>query len=149
MHHAVVVDASVLVKLYIEEEFSQQALSLVSNSWAVGRSIVGPAHLLSEVTNAIRKQEHQGNLTASEADRAVQRLMALPISLVSVPEVYQEGLIFSREQGLRHAYDSMYAVLARMTDAEFWTDDRMFLRAVESAAPWVRWVGSHSINTTG
>ncbi len=145
MHHAVVVDASVLVKLYVAEEFSDQALALISDSVTSGRSIIGPAHVLSEVTNAIRKQEHQGNLTASEAYRAVQQLMRLSISLVSVPEVYQEGLIFAREHGFRYAYDSMYAVLAKMMDAEFWTDDRVFLRDVADSAPWVRWIGNYPI----
>lgn len=143
MEHALVVDANVLVKLYLAEEFSDLAETLITSSLDDGRSLYGPLHLRSEVVNAIHKQWFDGHITAEEADQALTDFFQLPIILISSEELYQRAILFARGHRLRPVYDSLYAVLAEELGVEFWTNDQRFLRRVQSNAPWVRWLGDY------
>jgi predicted nucleic acid-binding protein len=143
MEHALVLDANVVVKRYLAEEFSDLARALINNSIEAGQTLYAPLHFQSEVVNTIHKHWHQGNITADEADQALSQFFQLPFVLVSSEELYQSAVLLAREQGIGVIYDSMYAVLAESLDAEFWTNDRRFIRQVGSSAAWVRWLGDY------
>jgi predicted nucleic acid-binding protein len=112
MNHAVVVDASIPVKVVIAEEFSERAEALIRGSRAAHRSLLAPPIVMSEVTTAVHKQVQQRSITAVEADQALSQFLEIPISLVSSPELYQRAMVFAREHRLRHVYDSIYAMLS-------------------------------------
>jgi predicted nucleic acid-binding protein len=138
-----VIDASVAIKLVIEEEFSDRAAALVANN--SGDALVGPLHLASEVTNAIYQQLRRADnsLTEHEAHAALEQFLAYGIQLLTPPELYPRALAFARAHGLRAVYDSLYVILAEAVGMEMWTDDRRLLATVGPAAPWVRWIGEY------
>lgn len=148
MNHVIVVDASVAVKVVLEEEFSDRARTFIADSRRKRRPLFGPPHLASEVTNAIHQKLYRQTITEAEADQALQQFLELPIHLFATPQLYIRSSEFSRDNGLRYTYDSLYVILAQMLDAEIWTDDRQLLRDIETVAPWVRWIGDYPLGDT-
>ncbi len=143
MMRAVVLDASVAVKLVIDEEYSAQAAALLRDSaWD---AIAGPPHLLTEVGNALyqRTRRKAGSISQPHAERGLSELLALDIALVSPPNLYTRAMEFANLHSLRNIYDSLYVVLAETLGAELWTADQVLLRSVSAAAPWVRWIGDY------
>lgn len=67
MSAAAVVDASVLVKLFLQEPDSQAARALVGS----GRALLGPEHTTVEVASAMVRRFRTGGLTRSEAEQAL------------------------------------------------------------------------------
>jgi predicted nucleic acid-binding protein len=145
MNQVIVVDASVAVKVVLEEEFSDRARTFIADSRRNRRPLFGPPHLASEVTNAIHQKLYHQNITEAEADEALQQFLELPIHLFATPQLYTRASEFSRANGLRSTYDSLYVILAQMLDAEMWTDDRQLLRDIETIAPWVRWIRDYPL----
>ncbi|MCH7746147.1 MAG: type II toxin-antitoxin system VapC family toxin [Chloroflexi bacterium] len=149
MEHAIVVDANVVVKIYIAEEFSDLAEALIIHTLDAGQTLYAPFHFRSEVINTIHKQQYQGRITADEADEAVNEFIQLPVILTSSDELYQRAVRFSRENGISAIYDSLYAVLAETLGVEFWTNDRRFIRQAGSSASWIRWLGDYRESEPG
>ena len=99
--------------------------------------------MASEVANAIYQRLRRNDLTEAEADQALNEFLHLPINLFATPELYERAFLFAKTHGITNIYDSLYVVLADTLDAELWTDDRRFLRAID--APWVRWIGDYQL----
>jgi predicted nucleic acid-binding protein len=146
MNHLVVVDASVVVKVVLEEEFTDRARALIEDSRRSRRLLFGPPRLQSEVHNAIYQYLRRGQITLEEAEQVLRQSLQIPIQLYTSPELYQEAFTFAHTNRLTNTYDSQYVVLAQLLDAELWTDDRRLLNSVEASAPWVRWIGDYPLN---
>lgn len=145
-NHAIVVDASVAFKVVIQEEFTDRARALFAATLSAGRSLLGPPHLASEVTNAIYQRLRRRNITTDEANQALREFLQLPIQLIAPPELYEKAFLFARTNGLTSTYDSLYVVLAQTVEAELWTADRTLVNSVGAVAPWVRWIGTTSFS---
>jgi predicted nucleic acid-binding protein len=143
MEHAVVLDANVVVRAFLDEEYSDLAVAIITDSVADGRPIFAPFHFQSEVMNTIHKHRCQRNISSEEANQALARFLQLQVNLVSSPELNERAFAFAHEHGLATVYDSLYAVLAESLDAEFWTNDRRFIRQAGSSASWIRWLGDY------
>lgn len=141
----IVLDASVAVKLVIPEEFSRQAAALIEDSRNAGQRVVGPPLLVGEATNAVLQRFRRGDLTTGEAEIAVHDILSLAIIVTLPPGLIEEGFRFARDHELPTVYDSFYVVLARVLNAELWTDDRRLLRLIRDTAPWVRWIGDYPL----
>ncbi|MCH7787759.1 MAG: type II toxin-antitoxin system VapC family toxin [Chloroflexi bacterium] len=145
MNHAIVLDASVVVKVIIEEEFSEQAETLLTANIRARRPLFGPPHLASEVTNAIYQRLRRRHITAIEAEQTLNHFLQLPIQLLAPVDLYEEAFLFARTNKLTNTYDSLYVALARILNAELWTDDRALINSVGSIAPWIRWIGNYPL----
>jgi predicted nucleic acid-binding protein len=141
----VILDASVAAKLVLVEEFSDQADRLFADSRRAGLIVAGPPLLTGEVSNTLLQRVRRRELTGNDALDLVHQFMALRIHSLSPPGLIEQGFAFARDHGLPTIYDSFYVVLARMLDAELWTDDRRPLRAVGGVASWVRWIGRYPL----
>jgi predicted nucleic acid-binding protein len=145
MNQMVVVDASVAVKWVLDEEFTQQARHLLRDS--VRLPILAPAHLTSEVTNAlyqrVRTTDPTKRISAAEAQEALTQFLRFRIALRAEPELYQQALRFAQTYRLSQIYDSLYIVLAQLTQTKLWTADQRLVHAVATSAPWVRWIGDY------
>ena len=144
---AIVLDANVVAKAFLDEEYSDNSIAIITDSVADGLPLFAPFHFQSEVVNTIHKHRLQRNISSEEADQALTRFLQLQINLVSSPELYQRGFAFAHEHGLTTIYDSMYAVLAESLNAEFWTNDLRFIRQVGQSASWIRWLGDYESQT--
>lgn len=148
MNHAVVADASVVLKWVLTaEEWSPQAQAFLEDALKARRRILAPPRLLSEVSNALHQRVHSRQeayrITAEEAQEALTQLLAYPIELLSAPELYQQALRFGEVHGLRSLYDTLYVVLAQMVNGELWTADQRLVNGLGRAAPWLRWIANY------
>ena len=138
-----VVDASVVVKLVIVEEFSDCALALYRNAARQQDRIVGPPVLSAEVANAVYQRFRRGDLSLAEANNAVAQFVQLAIAIETSPDLVPRAYAFARDHRLKSIYDCLYVVLADHLAAELWTADRRLFEAVAAVAPWVRWIGDY------
>ena len=136
MNHAVVIDANVLFKVVIREEFSERAQALYAATLSAGRPIFAPPHWAAELTQALYRLIRRRLITAEESDQALGQFLRFPIQTIGTPELYQRAFLFARTHTVS-TYDSLYVVLAQMLDTELWTDDRRLINSVEGVAPWV------------
>ena len=141
-----VVDASVAVKLVIDEDYSDLAAGLYAVRSRIQRSLFAPTLLPNEVTNAIYRQLRRGNLSEAEADAAVARFPRFDIGLLAPADLPRAAYVFAKTHRLGAIYDALYVVLAQRLNAEFWTADRTLFNAVSGAAPWVRWIGDYRMS---
>jgi predicted nucleic acid-binding protein len=142
-------DASVAVKLAIDEEYSEQALALLNDSWRGRRPLIAPVHLPGEVTNAIyqrwRSTDPTKHLDDAEAVAALGYFLAIRIELLTIPDAYGRAFDFARAHAISSIYDSLYVVLAQQFGVELWTADARLLAECGSAAPWVRFIRDYPL----
>ena len=118
-----VVDASVAVKWYVREAGSESALRLLAPE---AFELLAPDIFLSEVANALLRQEREGQLSAEALDAALADLRRTRPRLVPASEVMDRAAILAR--ALPHPiYDCLYLALADATDALLVTADGEFV----------------------
>jgi len=87
--------------------------------------LVDPLHLTVEVVNAIYQRRRRGAtpecLSEAEADQALTRFLAFPLTLLNPTLLYQQAFAFARTRGLSNAYDSTYVVLTQLLHSTLWT----------------------------
>jgi predicted nucleic acid-binding protein len=126
-----ILDASVAVKLVIEEEGSAAARRLHR------RGLVAPDLLLPECANILWKSVRRGDLDPPQAQLACAALLAIPIEIVASRPLMAAAL--DRALALGHpAYDCLYLELAARRGLPLVTADRR-LRAL--FAPGVEVIG--------
>jgi predicted nucleic acid-binding protein len=150
MSQGVVVDASVAIKLVLEEELSDQALALVKDTTEAGKLVIGPPLLPSEVTSAIYQRMRGGRppavtITEREAETALSRFVALGIERMEPVGLYQQAYGLARLHSLRNVYDAIYVALAQILGMELWTADRPLATTLGASSPWVKWIGTYPL----
>jgi len=127
------VDASVGVKLFLEESGSEEAERLFA---LLGRD---PPHVIAvpdlffiECANVFRSRVHRRLMTAEQARQAFAILRTLPLQTVSSPEVTPAALDLALALGLS-VYDGTYAALAERLGVPLVTADRKLARKLEEA----------------
>ena len=118
-----IVDASVAVKWYVREAGSETALRLLA---ADAFELVAPDIFLSEVVNALLRQEREGQLSAESLDAALADLHRTRPRLVPSSELMDRAAQFAR--ALPHPiYDCLYLALAEAKQALLVTADQEFV----------------------
>jgi predicted nucleic acid-binding protein len=124
----IVLDASFLVKLVLEEKGSKEARSLV-RSWAeAGEALVTVDLALPEALNAIWKHARKvGDLSLDEAVESARDLLRIwsRLRVYSSGEVAEEAFKLALEDGIT-VYDALYIQLAKRLRASLASfDDKM------------------------
>jgi predicted nucleic acid-binding protein len=91
-----------------------------------GETVFGPDLLRVEVTSVLRRHASTGQLTAEQADAALNDLLAFPL------KVLPTGPLLARVWELRFnvtAYDGCYVALAEAVDAVLVTADHRLVGA--------------------
>ena len=128
-----VVDASVGIKLFVDEQFSEQAHALFSHLAAEPPAeLYVPDLFYIECTNILLKYTRRFGRSpdASQADLA--DLNRLALKCTPTADLMEESLSLGSEKNLT-AYDACYAVLAGQLDIPLITADKSLALAVESA----------------
>lgn len=139
-----VVDSSVGIKLFVDEELSEQAE-------AVFRRLEGddPPHFyvpdlfFIECANILWKYVRRSAYAREDAIRDIGDLIALPLQPVSTSALLPAALALAVDLGLS-AYDASYAALASRLSAPLITADRPLLRKLEGSGIEARWLGDMS-----
>ncbi|MDF0489366.1 type II toxin-antitoxin system VapC family toxin [Sphingomonas sp. H39-1-10] len=121
---AIVLDASVAVKLVSEEPESDAALDRVG----AATRIIAPDWMLLEVTHALWKKAHQSRADEAVANAGVQALKQIVDTFFPAEDLLPTALSLSF--ALQHpVYDCLYLALAQAEGAMVVTADEKFARA--------------------
>lgn len=116
---SLIVDASVAVKWFVQEEGSAAAAKLRLRKV----ELVAPEIILAETGNALWKHYRRGAIGLSALERAAAGL-ALPfLSLIRLPELVGPALLLAAKLG-HPIYDCFYLALALRDGAPIATADR-------------------------
>ena len=137
----VVIDASVTLKLIVEEEDTDHALTLADNWTDTGVRIFAPHFMLSEVTNGLLKKMRRREIALDEALLFFNRISGIRIDFLQPASLSSRALELAHELRQSDVYDSHYLALAESLDCEFWTADRRFYNSANRSHPRVRWIG--------
>jgi predicted nucleic acid-binding protein len=133
------VDASVAVKWFVSEAFSEEAIGWLEG----GPDLFVPELFFAEVPNVLWKKVRRRQVAEDDARRAHEALHDVAFHVVSNQSIGETALDLALSLG-RSAYDCFYLTVARAFDAPLVTADRNLWVAVRSTpfASRVRWVGS-------
>jgi predicted nucleic acid-binding protein len=122
----VVVDASVAVKWFVPENYSDDATRLLDVRFR--RHV--PVLLHSEVGQTIwKKVNHRKEIYAAEGRSIVRGLMITPLELHAVTPLLEPAFDIALATG-RTVYDSIYVALAVALGCKFVTADRKLYNAL-------------------
>lgn len=141
-------DASVAVKLVLDEELSDRARALVSATLRDRELIVAPPLLPIEITNTLLKHTRApGGFSVGEAERQLDRFFELPLEIRNPNGLHRQALSLAHAFGLPAAYDAHYVALAETLSCDLWTDDRRLLRTLAGRLPFVRPISDYGAAT--
>ena len=140
------VDASVALKLVLDEEDSDTTHALWASWVAAGLEIIAPCHLAFEVTSVIRNHVYRGEISAEAGQTAFEAIHAQGIDLVHPDTLHKRAWELAQQFNRPTAYDAYYLALGELAGCDVWTADRRLFHAVQDTLPWVRWLGDYTPN---
>lgn len=143
MPNLLVVDASLVFRLILPGPHQADVQSLVAGWLADGYAMHAPSLWVYEITSALRKTVHFGQVTAEEGERTLNLAQRLGVHGVApYDELVRRAFEWTRRIDRAAAYDSFYLALAEGLQCELWTADRRLFDAVD--LPWVHLAGAPS-----
>lgn len=140
---AVVVDASLLIKLALPEPYTAEAVALIKDWISQNMTLIAPRLLAYEIVNVLYKRISRQQLTLSDAKQVLATLLSKGVMLNDEPALHGQALNLAQQLGRPATYDTHYLALAQREGCEFWTADERLWNAVKAQLPWVHWVGEH------
>ncbi len=129
----VVVDASVGIKLFVEEEFSERANALFSYLTAEPSAELNvPDLFYIECANILLKYTRRFGRSLADSQEDVADLKLLALKVTSTADLMEDALLLASAKNLT-AYDACYAVLAQKLDVPLITADEPLVQATDSA----------------
>ncbi len=121
----VVVDASVAIKWFIPERFSEAAWRLRGPDLRLSV----PAFFWLEIGNVLAKKIRRDELTRDEGDYILRELRHLPLQRHADERLLHPAYVLAL-QTRRSLYDCLYLALAEALDGSLVTADRKFYSAL-------------------
>lgn len=141
MNGAVVVDASIVVKLLVDEPNTQQAEDL-AQSWRLnGVRVVAPYFMPVEVTNALYRKATRQLISMEEAARLAANVWELGVQFRQSQQLHVRAIGLAAELRQNAVYDAHYLALAEALDCELWTADQRFYQAAADGFSRVHFIG--------
>jgi predicted nucleic acid-binding protein len=136
-----VVDASVAIKLFVEEELSREAEHLFQElvKSPASRFFV-PDLFFLECANILWKYVRRFEHDPEKARQDITSLRSLPLRTLAVTDLSEMSLDLAIEQDVS-VYHACYAVLARELQLPFITADRKLIRKLAGSQIELRWLG--------
>lgn len=136
-----VLDASVGIKLFVEEEFSDKVQRLFSKlAEDPHTEIHVPDLFYIECANILLKYTRRYKRPLEDSLADIKDLNKLTLKSTSTAELIEEALVLASEKNLT-AYDASYAVLARRLRLPLITADAPLAKAID----WAIWIGDFEI----
>ena len=132
-----VVDASVGIKLFVDEPLSEQAHSLFAGLTADPPAIFYvPDLFFIECANILWKYSRRFGRSLGDSQADLADLGSMQLRVVSTAELMEEALTLAAQTDLT-AYDACYAALAYRLELPLITADDALLKAIS----WAIWLG--------
>lgn len=146
----IVVDASIVIKWAIKEEYTDRALALLADWTKNGIVILAPALLSYEATNVFHKRIRRDAYPFEDARKALEEIIyeLIVFDFASTSASHIRAIQLSQQFGLPATYDSQYLALAESKQCELWTADRCLWNSIRGKLAWVRWLGDYQPNPT-
>ena len=141
---AYVVDASVCIKLYVDEELSDAAhalFALLEQERPV--RLVVPDLFYIERTNILWQYHQRFGLSRADAESAVDQLGQLLLHSTPTAALTADALSLAMTHGIT-AYDAAYVALAQRLAIPVVTADAALLRKLAGTPFDLRWLGAWS-----
>ena len=136
-----VVDASVGIKLFVEEQFSEQARALFSHLAAdPPAELYVPDLFYIECANILLKYTRRFGRSLADSQADLADLKRLALRSTPTADLMEGALLLASETNLT-AYDACYAVLAGQSDLPLITADESLARVIE----WAIFIGDFEI----
>lgn len=126
--NAVVLDASVLIKLFIEEPGSVEAVAAVESA----EQLLAPDLLLAESSDILWKRVQRDELDATVADELLTDILQMQIQYTPTRDLVEVALRLAIETK-RTVYDALYLALAIQADAVLLTADERLVNSLDSS----------------
>jgi predicted nucleic acid-binding protein len=123
-----IVDASVAVKWFVEEEDSDLALRLLRT----GNALLAPELVVAEAENAFWRYFQQGVLDPETAVLDASRIRYYFSSLVSISDLAEQAAAIAIDLG-HPVYDCFYLTLAERESVPLVTADSRLLRRLQGS----------------
>ncbi len=118
----IVIDANVVVKWFVDEAGTAEALSYLES----GQSLIAPAHILAEVGEALVRYVRHGELQREQLVLAAVALSDV-FQLMPLNELFEIATRIALDAQISH-YDALYVAAAEHCRAPLVTGDRVLLR---------------------
>lgn len=135
------VDASVVIKLFVTEDFSQETRRFFKTP---GLRLYAPDFLYVECTNILWKYVRRFNVPVQAVQQSLYRLQRLRFHPVSVPAFLESALQLASRYDLS-AYDATYASLAQGFSIPLVTADEKLIRKLKGSDVEAFWIGDLSL----
>lgn len=135
----IVIDASVVIKLFFAEEHSVAAAACVKQAAALH----APDLLWSEIGNVIWKRHQRGTISAGDAVAMAKNILQLQVQIEQSHSLVPDALALATTLNST-VYDCLYLALAIRESLLFVSADLRFIRAL-SGTPvekHIAWIGS-------
>ena len=137
----VVLDASVILKWYLQdEEHGEKALSLLNQYVSGELDILAPTLLEYEVINGLTLAQKRGKIREEKILAAIEGFVDLQITLKRFSAFYSRAMHYCRVYN-RSAYDASYLAMADEEGLPMITADEGLYRAVKKNLKWIKWLG--------
>jgi predicted nucleic acid-binding protein len=147
MTSPICVDSGIALKLVLNEPDSSKAATLWRTWLSSNKRLVAPPLFPIEITAVLRKHVHRGLITQPYGETALRKALNFNVSLVSYPDLHLHAYELATQFNRPTAYDAHYLAVARWLKCDFWTADERLYNAVHSLAPWVRGLGTYTIDS--
>lgn len=141
---SVCIDASLLIKLLVDEDLSEQADHLRQAWAAAGVERCAPSLIDYEIVSALGQKVRRGTLSADLAGQLLA--LALEEQLVNIDsnDLHKSAQRLAIRLDIPSTYDAHYLAVAEELDCEFWTADERLYNTIRGRFPLIRWVGEAS-----
>ncbi|AIE87354.1 type II toxin-antitoxin system VapC family toxin [Fimbriimonas ginsengisoli] len=134
----VVVDASVVLKWYFHEAFSEEALRVANHA----HEVVVPDLIFGQVGAVLWRRVKSGEMKREDAHKVLANLRRLPLTTVSPSELAPAALEIATATA-RTFNESVYFALAMRERTKLVTADRWWFTLLSTGPMrrYLRWVG--------
>lgn len=138
MTRRVCVDASLTLKLLVNEPDSALVEALWAGWLSDGTDICAPPLLEVEAASVLRNKVCRGQISSAQGEEAFHTLRALDITFLQPPGLLELAWELANRFDRPSVYDCLYLALAQVLGCEFWTADERLCNATRGELPWVR-----------
>jgi len=133
----IIIDASVVVKWFSEEEYTEKALAIRERIRMGEERVIVPDLLLYELANALK---YNPSFDANDVSDALTSIFDMDLEIVTpIPEIINLAVALAFDYNIT-VYDAFYIALAKDLELTFITADRRLCERVRGL-DYVEFIG--------